>query len=94
MAIPSQRQLTVGTLVKRGQGVNLFCACGHKTALLPEQVAKLAHPETRLLDVKRRFRCSMCGRRGGDDDVRISLFAVPTIVAGAIRRDRGRSIDG
>jgi hypothetical protein len=82
MAIPSQRQLTVGTLVKRGQGVNLFCACGHKTALLPEQVAKLAHPEMRLLDLKRRMRCTMCGRSGGDDDVRISLFAVPAIIGG------------
>ena len=80
MAIPSQRQLTVGSLLQRGHGINLFCACGHKTAVLPEQLAKLAPPETRLLDLRRRVRCSMCGLSGASGDIRMTTFAVPTIV--------------
>lgn len=68
--------MTVGTLVERARGVNLKCSCGHKTALLPEQLAKMAHPATKLLDFKRRFRCSMCGRSGASDEVRMTTFAL------------------
>jgi hypothetical protein len=35
----------------------------------------MAHPETRLLAFKRRFRCSMCGRSGATDDIRLDTFA-------------------
>lgn len=36
----------------------------------------MAHPETRILDFKRRFRCSMCGRSGASDDIRLTTFEV------------------
>ena len=74
--------MTVGSLVNHGRGLNLFCACGHKTALLPEQLAKLAHPEARLLDVWRRFRCSMCGRTGASGEIRLVPFTVPGQIGG------------
>lgn len=82
MSSISPRPMTVGALVERDRGVNLVCGCGHKTALLPEQLAKLAHPQTRLLSFKRRFRCSMCGRSGGSDEIRMTTFAL----AAALRR--------
>ena len=74
---PKPRPLTVAALLAGDKGVALRCKCGHRTALLPAQVAKMAPPATRLLDVKRRFRCSMCGRSGATDDIRMTLFAVP-----------------
>ncbi len=76
MSGTSSRPMTVGALVERARGVNLVCKCGHKTALLPDQLAKLAHPATRLLDFKRRFRCSMCGRSGASDEIRMTTFAL------------------
>ena len=81
MSAVSSRPMTVGALVERDRGVNLACRCGHKTALLPDQLAKMAHPRTRLLDVKRRFRCSMCGRSGASDDIRMTTFALTPILA-------------
>lgn len=86
--MPSPRPLTVGALVQRERGVNLSCRCGHKTALLPEQLAKLAHPETRLLDFKRRFRCSMCGRSGASDDIRMTTYALTPVVRPVLPRPR------
>jgi hypothetical protein len=77
--LPKSRPLTVAALLARDQGLNLFCKCGHRTALLSSQIAKLAHPQTRLLDFKRRFRCTMCGR--GGEDVRMRIFAVPKPLA-------------
>jgi hypothetical protein len=68
--------LTIGTLLSRDQGINLRCACGHRTALLPAQMAAMAHPATRILDFKRRFRCSMCGASGAGDDIRATVFDV------------------
>ncbi|MCE9521123.1 MAG: hypothetical protein K8S25_01670 [Alphaproteobacteria bacterium] len=84
---PRQRLsvLTIGSVLSSGQGVNLRCACGHRTALLPGQISAMAHPETRVLDFKRRFRCSMCGASGASDDVRLTLFAV----AAAFSDDEG-----
>lgn len=77
---PTPRQsisvLTIGSLRSRDQGINLRCACGHRTALLPDQMASMAHPETRVLDFKRRFRCSMCGASGAGGDIRLTLFDV------------------
>lgn len=78
MSAISPRPMTVGALVERGRGVNLACRCGHKTALLPDQLAKMAHPETRLLDFKRRFRCSMCGRSGTSNEIRMTTFVLTT----------------
>jgi hypothetical protein len=74
--------MTVGALLERGRGVVLKCGCGHKTALLPEQLTKMAHPHTRLLDFKRRFRCSMCGRSGASDEIKLTTFALTSAVAG------------
>lgn len=74
--------LTVGSLLRDGEGVTLRCACGHRTALLPTQVAALAHPETPLLDFKRRFRCSMCGASGSGNGIRLTTFAVAPALAG------------
>jgi hypothetical protein len=88
MSKPSPRPLTVGALVQRERGVNLVCLCGHKTALLPEQLERLAHPETRLLDFKRRSRCSMCGRSGDSEDIRMTTFALAPILKPAPRRPR------
>ena len=79
--------MTVGALVERDRGVNLVCKCGHRTALLPDQLAKMAHPQTQLLDFKRRFRCSMCGRSG--DDIRMTTFALTAaLVERAVQRLR------
>jgi hypothetical protein len=73
-----RRVLTVGSLLDSSQGINLLCKCGHKTALLPAQIAGLAHPQTRITAFKRRFRCSMCGRSGAGDDIRLTTFEVAT----------------
>lgn len=73
-----RRHLTVGALLDASQGVNLHCNCGHRTALLPAQIAAMAHPATRLLEFKRRFRCSMCGRSGASDDIRLDTFEATT----------------
>ena len=75
---PRRRPLTVGALLDAAQGVNLHCKCGHRTALLPAQIAAMAHPDTRLLEFKRRFRCSMCGRTGASDDIRLDTFEATT----------------
>jgi hypothetical protein len=85
MANPTHRRLTVGMLVQRGQGLSLFCPCGHKTALLPEQLGKLAHPEMTLLDVRRRLRCSMCGLSGASEDIRAATFSIPPALGGGGR---------
>jgi hypothetical protein len=82
--------MTVGALVERDRGVNLVCKCGHKTALLPDQLAKMAHPATRLLDFKRRFRCSMCGRSGVSDEIRMTTFAL-TRAIGDLAESRRRA---
>lgn len=71
-----RRPLSLGPLIESGQGINLHCKCGHRTALLPEQITAIAHPETRILDFKRRFRCSMCGRSGASEDIRLTTFEV------------------
>lgn len=68
--------ITIGSLVKSDRGIKLVCACGHKTALLPMQLSTMAHPETSALNFKRRFRCSMCGRSGASNEIRLSTFAV------------------
>src|SRR5262245_13934283 len=75
---PRPRALTVGSLVERDQGINLHCKCGHRTALLPAQIAGMAHPQTRMLDFKRKFRCSMCGRSGASEDIALTTFEVIT----------------
>jgi hypothetical protein len=74
----SRRPLTVGSLLDASRGVNLHCKCGHRTALLPAQIAGMSHPQTRLTAFKRRFRCSMCGRSGAGDDIRLTTFEVTT----------------
>jgi hypothetical protein len=78
--------LTIGSLQSSDQGINLRCACGHRTALLPAQMSAMAHPATRVLDFKRRFRCSMCGLSGASEDIRLTLFdvAAPFIDGGAV----------
>lgn len=78
MAAPDRprRTLTLGSLIEGGKGINLQCKCGHRTALLPEQIAAMAHPQTRVLEFKRRFRCSMCGRGGAGDDIQLTAFEV------------------
>jgi hypothetical protein len=68
--------ITIGSLVKSDRGIKLVCACGHKTALLPAQLSAMAHPETSALNFKRRFRCSMCGRNGASNEIKLSTFAV------------------
>jgi hypothetical protein len=68
--------MTIRALVERGRGVTVVCRCSHRTALLPDQLAKMAHPETKLLDFKRRFRCSMCGCSGASHAIRLTTFAV------------------
>jgi hypothetical protein len=75
---PRRRTLTVGSLVESDQGINLQCKCGHRTALLPAQIASMTHPQTRVLDFKRKFRCSMCGRSGASDDITLTTFEVIT----------------
>lgn len=70
------KPLTVGSLVASDKGVNIHCKCGHKTALLPAQIAAMAPPQSSLLDLKRRFRCTMCARSGAGDDVRLAIFEV------------------
>jgi hypothetical protein len=79
--------LTIGTLLSRDQGINLRCSCGHRTALLPAQMSAMAHPATRVLDFKRRFRCSMCGASGARDDIRATVFdvAAPFVDSGDAR---------
>jgi len=74
----SRKPLTVGALCDRDQGVNVHCTCGHRTALLPAQLAAMAHPEMRLTELKRRFRCTMCGRSGATDDLSLATFDVVT----------------
>jgi hypothetical protein len=71
-----RKSLTVGSLLDSGQGVNVHCKCGHRTALLPAQLAAMAHPQMRLLELKRRFRCTMCGRSGMGDDLSLATFDV------------------
>jgi hypothetical protein len=73
-----RRALTIGLLIESSRGINLHCKCGHRTALLPAQLAVMAHPQTRLLAFKRRVRCSMCGRSGAGDDVRLETFEATT----------------
>jgi hypothetical protein len=73
-----QRTLTIGSLLDSGSGLNVHCKCGHRTALLPAQLAAMAHPQTRLQTFKRRFRCSMCGRSGASDEIRLDTFAATT----------------
>jgi hypothetical protein len=79
--------LTIGSLLSRDQGINLRCSCGHRTALLPAQMSAMAHPATRVLDFKRRFRCSMCGASGARDDIRATVFdvAAPFVDSGDAR---------
>lgn len=77
------KPLTVGSLVASTKGVNLLCKCGHKTALLPAQIAAMAHPASSLADFKHRFRCTMCGRSGASDDIRMTTFAVAPVLGGA-----------
>lgn len=74
----TRRPLTIGSLLDNGDGINLHCKCGHRTALLPAQIAAMAHPQTRLRAFKQRFRCSMCGRTGASDDIRLETFAATT----------------
>jgi hypothetical protein len=71
-----RKALTVGSLLDGEQGVNVHCKCGHRTALLPAQLAAMAHPQMRLLELKRRFRCTMCGRSGMGDDLQLTTFDV------------------
>lgn len=68
--------ITIGSLIRGDRGIKLACACGHKTALLPAQLASMAHPDTSALNFKRRFRCSMCGRSGAGNEIKLSTFAV------------------
>ena len=68
--------VTVGAAIRNDYGINLHCKCGHRTSLPPAQLAGLVPPETRILDFKRRFRCSMCGRRGTSDGITLSCFPV------------------
>ena len=75
---PRRRTLTVGSLLDSDQGINLQCKCGHRTALLPAQIAGIAHPQMRVLDFKRKFRCSMCDRSGASDDITLTTFDVIT----------------
>lgn len=75
---PRRKPMTVGALIDSDQGINLHCKCGHRTALLPAQIAAAAHPSARLIDVKRRFRCSMCGRSGAGEDIQLTTFTVTT----------------
>lgn len=75
--LPRPTAITIGALLRGGQGINLTCSCGHKTALLPSQIAAAAHPETRVLDFKRRFRCSMCGCSGATPAIRLTTFVIP-----------------
>lgn len=79
---PRPAAITTGALARGGQGINLVCACGHKTALLPSQIAAAAHPDTRVLDFKRRFRCSMCGRSGATPGIKMTTFEVPAPFVG------------
>jgi len=86
---PRQRLsvLTIGSLRSRDQGINLRCKCGHRTSLLPAQISAMTHSATRVLDFKRRFRCSMCGTSGASDDIRLTVFdvAAPFIEGAAPR---------
>jgi hypothetical protein len=83
--------LTAGALIESARGINLLCKCGHKTSLLPSQIATMTHPRTRVLDFKRRFRCSMCGRSGASSEIAMSLFDVaPFLDADAAARSAPR----
>jgi len=68
---------TTGAIVAADCGINLLCRCGHRTSLLPAQIAALAAPDTRLVDFKRRFKCSMCGRLGSGREIRLKTFTLP-----------------
>jgi hypothetical protein len=68
--------MTIRALVESDRGIAVVCQCSHRTALLPDQLSRMAHPETQLLDFKRRFRCSMCGRSGASEEIRMRTFAV------------------
>jgi hypothetical protein len=76
MSRAARPALTVGSLIESDRGINLACKCGHKTSLLPGHIATMAHPAVRLLDFKRRFRCSMCGRSGAGDEIKLATFEV------------------
>lgn len=77
----SNEPVTTGAIVAEAQGINLICRCGHRTSLLPAQIASLAKPDTRVADFKRRFTCSMCGRRGSSGEIQLKTFAVPEALA-------------
>ena len=79
----SAKPLTVGSLVASDKGVILHCKCGHKTALLPAQIAAMAHPQSSLIDLRRRFRCTMCGRSGAGDGIRVATFDVAPALSAA-----------
>lgn len=83
--------ITVGSLIRSDRGIKLACACGHKTALLPAQLATMAHPETSVLAFKRRFRCSMCGRSGAGSEIRLSTFVVEAPFTDANEKRAGES---
>ena len=83
MPSPTAKVLTVGSLVAADKGVNLVCKCGHRTALLPTQIAAMAHPSTSILNLKRRFRCSMCGRPGASNEIRATTFEVAPALRGS-----------
>ena len=77
--------VTVGAAIRNDYGINLHCKCGHRTSLPPAQLVALAPPETPMLDFKRRFRCSMCGRRGATGGITLTFF--PVAEAFAARAD-------
>jgi hypothetical protein len=88
---PAQQPLTLRALIDSDRGINVVCKCGHKTSLLPAQLATMAHPETRVLDFKRRFRCTMCGRSGASSEVRLSTFDVAAAFANPNRAQDRRA---
>ncbi len=90
-ATHSRPPITIGSLARGDRGINLLCKCGHRTSLLPAQLATMAHPETRILDFKRRFRCSMCGRSGVGDDIRLTTFVLAAPFASAAASTRPRT---
>jgi len=80
--------VTVGAAIRNDYGINLHCKCGHRTSLPPVQLAELAPPETPLLDFKRRFRCSMCGRHGASDAIALTCVRVDAPFAVRITPER------
>ena len=78
---PDAPVLTIGSLLTAQRGINLVYRCGHKTSLLPAQIAAMAPARTRVTDFKRRFRCSSCGRSGASVEIRLSTFDVPAVFA-------------